>query len=327
MAAFDRAAADTKGRDIEVLMETSTKHWVRKEVWLPMARARCERVHRPIRYFTLTTQRLIDVKTLAAAGLLERTPRGFPGLGFCELLEREYAAIRRSLGWCPLSYNGTFEQMVVDYQYFDEMFDFDVINLDFISVPFPAAEAPFDGTWNALKKIIEVQGQHARSFDLFLTFRCVRNETHAGALDELVRLLASNLEVGRGSDQFEQRVGHAEPGRLLEDNYAELLSLGLPKLVVGKALESGYSMSDFRVYTYPRAGGADPYSITKFTFSFEWRTGARRLGDPPRLVEDYDMAVRQVFGTAAVALEARIAETGLGNTLEDEARELAAAAV
>ena len=39
----------------------------------------------------MTTGELFDVKTLAREGLLEKTARGYPGLGFCEMMDMKVA--------------------------------------------------------------------------------------------------------------------------------------------------------------------------------------------------------------------------------------------
>ena len=69
MNAMDRLAVNEKRRDVDVLMETATKHYMRRDVWLPIAKERGQQLDKPIRYFTLTTLALFDVK------LLEQDPR------------------------------------------------------------------------------------------------------------------------------------------------------------------------------------------------------------------------------------------------------------
>jgi len=105
--------------------------------WLPVAKSRASKVGRYIRYFTLTTGELFDVKVLAREGLLEKTVRGYPGLGFCEMMEKTYDEILRKIRWCGWHYKGIFEDMVSGHPSFEEEFDFDVVNLDFTGVPFP----------------------------------------------------------------------------------------------------------------------------------------------------------------------------------------------
>ena len=227
MRIFDRLELDAKRRNVDPLMATTTKHYVRQKVWLPIAKERQDRVNRPINYFTLTTADLFDVKILARAGIISKTERGYPGVGFCEFNDKTYDDILRNLRWCRWSHKGLFEDMVRTHPKFETDFAFDVINLDFILVPFPGEESPLEGTWGAIQRMLQVQWGHRQSFDLFLTFRGNRAGTNSSALNSLADLLHQNLISGRGVDQFRDRVGHLEPARLLEQNYLQFLCMGL----------------------------------------------------------------------------------------------------
>ena len=85
MRIFDRLELDAKRRNVDPLMATTTKHYVRQRVWLPVAKERQEKVNRPISYFTLTTADLLDVKILERAGILSKTERGIPWCGFLRI--------------------------------------------------------------------------------------------------------------------------------------------------------------------------------------------------------------------------------------------------
>lgn len=300
MAGFDRGALSAKRRGVEPLMATATKHYMRKCVWLEVAKQRSERVGGPIHYFTLTTADLFDVRLFEREGLLERTARGYPGLGFCEFSDKEYDDIMRKVGWCRWSYKGWFEEMVRDHPNFDSDFSFDVVNLDFILVPFPEQDSPLEGTWGAIQRLLEIQWNHQRSFDLFLTFNGSRDGTDPDAIARVANLLASNLQTGRGATELEGRIGHRDVRRLLEDDYVEFLCVGLPKLVVGDALQLGFDLTRADIYKYPRLGDGQIYYIVKFAFSFEVPDNTQRsFADPPRLVENYDAAVPLIFSTPA----------------------------
>lgn len=268
MEGLDRRAVDAKRRGVDPLMATASKHYVRTHVWLPVARDRANRLGRRIQYFTLTTADLFDVRVLDREGLLEHTERGYPGVGFCEFDDKTFDDIMRKLRWCGWSYKGWFEDMVRNHPSFQEDFCFDVINLDFILVPFPDQESPLEGTWGAIQQVLQVQWNHRRSFDLLLTFRGSPQGTNADALSRVADLLSSNLGVGRGTGQWDARVGHRDAARLVEENYLQFLSMGLPKLLVGDALPLGFELTRVDVYTYPREGAEEAYHIMKFVFSF-----------------------------------------------------------
>ena len=200
-----------------------------------------------------------------------------------------------------LSHKGLFEDMVRQHPQFATDFDFDVINLDFILVPFPGEESPLEGTWGAIQRMLEVQWSHERSFDLFLTFRGSRDGTNASALNSLADLLSQNLMKGRGVDQFKDRVGHLEPVKLLEQNYRQFLCMGLPKLLIGDALRLGYQVSRADVYSYPRQGSSELYDIVKFVFGLEVPLGSQAgFAEVPSVVTNYEEAVPGIFAKAVV---------------------------
>ena len=301
MREFNRVAVSEKQRDVDTLMATATKHYVRRNVWLPIATKRQQQLNRPIDYFTLTTADLFDVKLLERAGLIEKTERGYPGVGFCELNDKTYDDIIRKLRWCRWSHKGYFEQMVKGHPKFETEFEFDVINLDFILVPFPGEDSPLEGTWGAIQEMLRVQWKKRRSFDLFLTFRGSRKGTNAQALNSLAGLLCQNLQTGRGVDQFEDRVGHLDPVRLLEENYRTFLCMGLPKLLIGDALKMGFQVSRSDVYSYPRHGSSEVYDIVKFVFGLEVPGSPQRnFAELPEVVANYDAAVTDIFTKSVV---------------------------
>ena len=300
MNGMDRLAINEKRRDVDVLMETATKHYMRRDVWLPIASERRQQLDRPIRYFTLTTAALFDVKLLEQAGLIERTTRGYPGVGFCEKDDKIYSDIVRGLRWCGLSHKGTFEDMVLRDSKLDPEFSYDVVNLDFTWVPFPDKESPQEGTWGAVKRLLEVQRENGVSFDLFLTFRGSREGTDQESIARVAELLQQNLQSGRGVHQFNERIGHLDPKRLLTEDYVTFLAIGLPKLLIGDALEIGFNLSRTRVYSYPR-GEKSPYHIVKFVFGLEIPEDAnRQFAAVPEMVANYDAAVPTIFANPVV---------------------------
>ena len=296
MISLDRAALGEKRRDVDRLMATATKHYVRQEVWLPVAAERQKELDRPLRYFTLTTPDLFDVKLLERSKLLEKTGRGYPGLGFCERSDKIYSDIVRSLRWCGFAHKGSFEDMVLRNDEFEMNFKFDVINLDFTWVPFPKKESPLEGTWGAIRKVLEVQRAKKTSFDLFMTFRGSRKGTDEDSIHRLSNLLLENLSAGRGVEQFQSRVGHRDPTRLLSEDYLTFISVGLPKLFVGEALSVGFHLSRMGVYSYSRTAGERTYHIIKFVFGLEIPMAmSRTFAEMPGLVVQYDSAVPQIF--------------------------------
>ena len=301
MQEFDRVEVAAKRREIDLLMATAPKHYVRQHVWLPIAVERRERVGRPIRYFTLTTSDLFDVRVLERNGVIERTARGYPGVGFCESNDKEYDEISRRLQRCSWSYKGYFEKMVSEHPNFETEFAFDVVNLDFILVPFPGEESPLAGTWGAIQRLLQVQWTKRTGFDLFITFRGSRGGTNEDAITLVADLLRQNLQSGRGAKEFEDRVGHLDPFKLLDDDYVTFLCMGLPKLLIGDALDLGFVISRVNVFKYPREGEHGVYEIVKFTFGLEVPEPPPRVfAQPPHSVRNYDEWVPQIFSEGTV---------------------------
>lgn len=301
MEGFDRGDVAAKRRDVDRLMATAPKHYIRQHVWLPRAIERRQLVGRHINYFTLTTSDLFDVRVLERNDVIEKTARGYPGVGFCELDDKQYDNISRKLQRCRWSYKGYFEEMVTNHPEFESEFAFDVVNLDFILVPFPGQESPLEGTWGAIQKLLRVQRSKQTGFDLFLTFRGSREGTNTQALQDVAGLLKHNLESGRGVSEFRTRVGHNDPYELLENDYMTFLCVGLPKLLVADALNTGFRVSRTGVYAYERQSADGPYYIVKFDFGLEIpQTSTPTFAQPPHSVSDYETLVSQVFETDVV---------------------------
>lgn len=324
MEELDRERAAAKRRDVDRLMATATKHYVRHHVWLPIATKRSQLLKGPIRYFTLTTSDLLDVRVLERENIIEKTGRGYPGVGFCESNELEFHKISRRIQRCSWSHMGYFEEMVLNHPLFDQEFVFDVINLDFTLVPFPGRESPLEGTWGAIRKLLQVQWKKEVGFDLFLTFRGSPEGTNLEALFEVAELLKQNLKNGRGVEEFQSRVGHDDPFKLLKTDYLTFLCVGLPKLLVGDALHVGFHISRAKVYVYERQGNEEPYYIVKFVFGLEippsddWA-----FAQPPHMVSNYEGLVPKVFENKVLNVsEILKSNLGLQRSLEADLDDL-----
>ena len=318
MEKYHRGDVAAKRGDVDRLMSTAIKHYVRKHVWLPIAIERSQRLNRPINYFTLTTSDLLDVKVLERKNIIEKTGRGYPGVGFCEFDDKTFDEISRKLQRCSWSYKGSFEKMVLEHPHFNQDFAFDVVNLDFILVPFPGRESPLKGTWGAIRKLLEVQWEKQVGFDLFLTFRGSPEGTNEKALINVAELLKQNLENGRGFEEFHARVGHDDPFKLLKDDYVTFLCVGLPKLLVGDALDIGFQISRADAYIYVRNTDDEPYYIVKFAFGLEIsHSNALGFAETPLLVSDYETWVPHVFEKAVIDVSELLqSNCGLQKSLE-----------
>ncbi len=210
----------------------------------------------------------------------------------------------------------------------DSTFGYDVVNLDFTWVPFQDKESPLEGTCGAIRRLLEAQRANGISFDLFLTFRGSREGTDQESIARVAELLQRNLESGRGIDQFNARIGHLELLRLLSDDYVTFLAVGLPKLLMGDALEIGFNFSRVRVYSYPRGEQKNPYHMVKFVFGLEISDDIKpRFAAVPDQVANYDASVQKIFANPVVDV-GNIVESnpGLRDELQKDVNNLKALA-
>ena len=246
----------------------------------------------------------MEVAVLHRAGVIERTPRGYPGLGFCERDDKTYSDIARQIRMCKISHKGSYEEMILEYPDALSGPTFDVINLDFTWVPFPKRQSPIQGTWKAIRKTLEVQATNRTSFDLFLTFRGNRKGTHGQSINQISDLLRKNLSQGRGMDEFKGRIGHLDPNRLLSQDYLTFLAIGLPKLLLTDALNVGFHISRFEVYSYSRSTSGKPYHMIKFVFGLEISDLiGRPLDALPEPIMHYETAIPRIFATDVIDVE------------------------
>jgi len=298
-----RRLRDEKRARLRQLWREPEKHYVRVYGWLPTAKARVTKLKKPARYFTLCGEEAIDVLHFAAEGIIERNARGFPGVGVCELYSQILAEAMRLLKFVGKQKVGRFEDIVKE-QDFGDWFEYDIVNLDLMGVPFPEGEAPFEGTWGAIDKVLECQSNHKTPFDLFLTFRGDPAGTSQQAIEELVENLDSNLEHAKRKEAFAQKLGHSNVRILLARDYPQFLLIGLPKLVLTRALEHGFDVPSILEFFYRRVGDRGEYKIVKFIFSFEFPRGRpRRLSNVPHSVELYEQGVLRVFQSQPVNVD------------------------
>jgi hypothetical protein len=303
------------------LWRTPEKQYVRKFGWLPVAQARNQMLARPLRYFTLPGEEALDILFFHGQGLLQKTNRGFPDIGICEVDSDILAEAMQKLKFVGRQRCGKFEDVAKESDFL-EWFNYDVVNLDFTSVPFPDGESPFEGTWGAIEKVVESQARHRQPFDLFLTFRGDISGTNQAALQELLENLRKNLDNRSRRDALQRRIGHLDINRLLQQNYPEFLLVALPKLVVGLAVNNNFACPTTTSYYYARTGDeGTTYKIIKFVFSVDLPAqGKKSLSHHPQLVETYEEGVLHSFASVPIDVDSEL------NTKPDLRKELVAEA-
>lgn len=317
-----RRGLERSRRQVRQVNRSPVKHYVRLNGWLPSARTRYERVNRPLRLFTLCGEDAIDVRLFAAERLIEKDSRGFPGVSWCELSPETASILRTKLGRVSRSFLGTLEKLSQTAE-FKEWFPFDVINLDFTSLPFPRSQPPFNSTWVAVTTILACQQTHRAGCELFLTFNADRSPANDDAVNQLVSLVETNFESRNWSrDLFMSTSGGVLPADLSSSQYDKFLLIALPKFVGRLAADQGFGVRELGRFAYTRhPPGRRPYRITKFTFSLE------PLEDPPPRLDAlgrheltaaaYDFLVRRAFEEVGVDVDSAL-DANMSQTLDRE---------
>ena len=254
------------------------KHYVRVWGWLPAVQRRAEYKRRfnrrtsGLRYFTLCGADILDVKFLAAKGLLERNMRGYPGVAFCECESETYAEAATKLGATLLPLKMTFEEAVSRGK-LDNYYPFDVYNLDFSRSCFPQNEPPTSQTIDAVTKVIAKQSEKKAPFDLFFTFVAGYGIENQAVLRILSTYMEDNFAENPSLRQsFEKKFG-MRLDELVRRRYHEFILVTFPKLIAFIGQDYGFSMTYMQRFWYKRERnelqGTYTYYITKFVFSFD----------------------------------------------------------
>lgn len=313
--AEDRLVRESKQREHERDYTDPVKHFVRKQVWVPVGQARLqtlrhERRGESLKYFTLCAKKAIDVHLFGMENLVEFDGRGYPGVVFCECFPDQYslitASLRRTRGFLAYFEDLVLERESPESQDFYSELPFDVYNLDFTGVCFPKAEPPFSKTLDAIVALIEVLASppYREGFDIFLTFRAKRSEENEKAISQLKGNVRENrTQHDWYNDAFVQMHGD-NIGPLLQ-TYHEFLLRTLPKLLGKFAKEAGFRVACPHSLCYPRPDAQHPqYYIISFVLSFDWveadvavRRSIRQPVSRDEVVTDaYFSMMRQVIG-------------------------------
>ena len=117
----------------------------------------------------------------------------------------------------------------------------------------------------------------------------------------VAELLGQNLQSGRGVNEFVGRIGHREPDRLLSEDYVTFLAVGLPKLLIGEAIQADFRLSRTDVYSYLRGENGTTYQIVKFAFGLEIpESSGTVFAALPEVVANYDAQVAEIFAKPIV---------------------------
>lgn len=305
-----------KSREVYDLARDPTKHFVRRNGWVPVARARLAKLRsinaqRPygLRYFTLCGKDGIDIFLFKREGLITDDGRGFPSVLYCESDRANFAQVRPLLGRTK-GERAQFEELIKhrEFRHRIEGEPFDVINLDFSGSCFPRNDYPFSRTLRSVNNLIQLQQDH--EFDLFVTFKALRSADNRTAINELTHNMKSNFENSRDIEtRFKTRFAGLEPNQLLERNYGQFLLATFPKIVFGFGSASGFVVKCPNKFVYQRMRrfSGDPYQIVKFLFSFECLPPSQSFSETSRrpqiLAERYKMSTLSDLGAIPVDVD------------------------
>lgn len=291
-----------------------TKHYVRREAWLPVFQGYSHARKGAVRYLTLCAKGAIDVRYFRQKGVLQHDPdlKAYPTLTFVESDAQDYAVIAETLGKVRLALRGALEEIVLeptrfprDHEALRRACPYDIINLDFTGDVVPAKDAPHSATIRTIEKLVEFQRDAgATEWHLFLTF----NARKAGANQEAAEDLCGILDGNLGTESLREAYGARLASRILmEREWSEFVRLGVAKFLVFVASGLGYAASLDGSYRYRRREGtAVEYEIVKLIVAFRRVVEIGRLPNPQKALESYSTSVGTIFRSMAVDVVAAL---------------------
>lgn len=294
---LDYAKKEDKKEIIRRMYSSPVKHYVREAGWLKAARNRKDLLKgkkRELRYFTLCSLEAIDIKTLYKYGILNRDQLGYPSTYFCEWdseLIEEIARVVGSNYWF-----GSFEDFITELynnndRYRDKLkeqnlFPFDIYNLDFTGSCIPGDQPPYSKTLEALTNLVDLQHKEEHNFDIFLTFSATENKDNKDAIAQLAELLDINCKkYSEAKKVFDNN--YLNVSTLKSKQYEIFIAIAIPKFLASKAKDFRYKLEISPSYKYKRVNSnGDPYYITSMILSLEYIRDKRdrgliKLSDPP----------------------------------------------
>lgn len=144
----------------------------------------------------------------------------------------------------------------------DKTFPVDVINLDFEGRLYTNTKYPFD---NTIKCIFEFQKKHKRNFSLFLTWPIVEAQDLIEYKSLLHDIIESNLE-DPSAIAFRE-IFNNDIGSIDRLEYDRKSVIGVTKLVIKKASQNLYALSEKEFYIY---GGGERQRMLSLLFNFRY---------------------------------------------------------
>lgn len=263
-------------RDIE-------KHWVRTKVWLRAAKQIAERKgsERSLRYLTLPAYYRIDVSLLLREQLIQVTQTGENGQAeeiYVAAFETDPTKYGRMSGQTPsfkLFGRTEVEKALTDpsnpyYRELQDLFPFDVVNLDLTTSLTPRHEGPYTKTMEAIETIFRRQAGACTNWALFLTVRNMPVNWQASTIDQLYHNLQQNLdEHPKVLESFSNLYHVTTVAELVEREPKTCISQSVLKWIVDRSHHHNFKLDSNACYRYVRKPeGLDPYDIYKHVLVF-----------------------------------------------------------
>jgi hypothetical protein len=260
------------------------KHWVRRYVWLAVAKQIAKETQaeyqRGIRYLTLPSKGRLDVSLFLRENLLEmrsveNASQSVVGVAAFEAEPTKFGLLTSQsprfelLGLCSI------EDALVNpkNEYYDQLrnlFPFDIVNLDLTSSLTPQHEGPYSKTMQAIEEVLSRQASHRTPWALFLTFRNVLDDWEEEALKQFLRNLEENLSNSpRAKEAFYNRYNVVGVDSLQRTQPLICISQAVAKWLVDRAHSHALQMQSIACYQYERIStGLSAYQICKHVIVF-----------------------------------------------------------
>lgn len=237
---------------------------------------------RGLRYLTLPAYYRLDVSLLHREGLIEVThtdANGEPDEIYVAAFEEDPDKYGRMAGQTPrykLFGLGRIEDVLVDdsnpyYYDLQQLFPFDIVNLDLTASLVPTNEGPYSKTLRAIDTIFRRQADLVGPWALFLTFRNMPEEWEQRALQQLYSNLQRNLvDHAAVREIFYERYRKTEVAGLQQEQPATCVSQAVAKWLIDRAHYQGHDLQSMESYRYQRRPeGIRPYHIYKHVLVFK----------------------------------------------------------
>lgn len=245
---------------IDELMATCPlKQHIRKNLWetyiLKLAK-------KPIKYLTLYSPPLIDVKHFAREGYINLSDKmeysGVVGVTLPGDNERAHArAISEGKGRLRLLKTGYIHELITNGdKELTEQFPFDVINLDYCNHIFGDINTDdLSDNLQDIEQIIKCQAK--KNIPQFVIFITTRTDKHSSAnntgfaqtfIDALGNKIQRNIDLDAGfKNKYHEIFNNLTVQQVHTQRYTDFISVGIVKLVLMGLTDKGYYIDDLDI--------------------------------------------------------------------------------